>query len=139
MNKYETIIIINSNADSETIEKVISSVENLISNDGGNLINKDNWGRKRLAYEIRGNKDGFYVLFKYEADPAFIQRFERYLVLNEQIIKYMTVRAEKLPEPRQKQLVRRSFREDDNYLRGDIGEFGEDEEDEYGVFDDDDE
>lgn len=98
MNKYETIFITDPDIASENVDEIIEEVQNLISGSGGEVEKLDNWGKKRLAYEVRGNKDGNYVLISFNADPQFIQRLERYYGLTEQIIKHMTVRAEKLPE-----------------------------------------
>lgn len=98
MNQYETIIIINPNIESEDVEKVIEDVQNQISGSGGTVTKVDKWGKKRLAYEVAGNKDGIYILINFEADPEFIQRLARYYGLAEQIIKYMIVRAENAPE-----------------------------------------
>ena len=96
MNKYETIFIINPSIESEDIEKVIEDTQNLISGSGGTVIRVDKWGKKRLAYEVKGNRDGYYVLVNFEAEPQFIQRLGRYYGLTEEIIKYMTLRAEGL-------------------------------------------
>ena len=99
MNQYETIIIIDPNVEEENAEGIIDEVHNLISGSGGEEIEVDRWGKKRLAYEVLGNRDGIYVLINYNAEPEFVRRLARYCELTEQIIKYMTVRAEDLPEP----------------------------------------
>lgn len=97
MNQYETIFIIDPNVESENVEVIIEDVQNFISDSGGEITKVDRWGKKRLAYEVKGNRDGYYVLTSFEADPQFIQRLGRYYGLAEQIIKYMTVRAGRLP------------------------------------------
>lgn len=96
MNKYETVFIVNPSIESEDIEKVIEDTQNLISGSGGTVIRVDKWGKKRLAYEVKGNRDGYYVLVDFEAEPQFIQRLGRYYGLTEEIIKYMTLKAEEL-------------------------------------------
>ncbi|MFC1716303.1 30S ribosomal protein S6, partial [Candidatus Poribacteria bacterium] len=57
-----------------------------------------NWGKKRLAYDVQGHRDGIYVLIYFEADPSLIQTLARHYGLTEQIIKYMTVNFEDPPE-----------------------------------------
>ena len=99
MNKYETIIIIDPNVEEENVEGIINEVQNLISGSGGEEIEVDKWGKRRLAYEVQGNRDGIYVVINYQAEPEFVRRLARYCELTEQIIKHMTVRAEDLPEP----------------------------------------
>ena len=99
MNKYETIIIIDPTIEAESVEKIVEEVQNLISGSDGVVTDVDKWGKRRLAYEVQGHKDGIYILINFEAEPEFVQRLARYCGLTEQIIKYMTVRAENMPEP----------------------------------------
>ncbi len=133
MNKYETVFIIDPSIESEDIEKVIEDTQNLISGSGGTVIRVDKWGKKRLAYEVKGNRDGYYVLVNFEAEPQFIQRLGRYYGLTEEIIKYMTLKAEELTrvrsaEPKEEEeeefLLEESADEDEE-------DYEEDEEDEY--------
>jgi small subunit ribosomal protein S6 len=98
LNQYETIFIIEPDLESEGVESIIEDVQNLISGSGGVVAKVDRWGKKRLAYEVKGHRDGNYVLINFQADPQFIQRLGRYYGLTEQIIKNMTVRAEDLLE-----------------------------------------
>jgi small subunit ribosomal protein S6 len=98
LNKYETIIIINPNIEADAIESIIQNVQNLISENNCQITKLDKWGKRRLAYEVKGNKEGYYVLIDYTSESQFIQRLSQYCSLAENIIKYMTVRADKLPE-----------------------------------------
>lgn len=98
MNQYETIIIINPNLEAEDVERVTGDVQEIISSNGGVITGVDNWGKRRLAYEVKRNRDGIYVLIKFEAEPGLIQTLARRYGLMEQIIKYMTVRAEEPPK-----------------------------------------
>ncbi len=128
LNKYETIIIIDPNVESQDVETIVEDVQNLISGSEGEVTKVDKWGKRRLAYEVKGNRDGVYVLIDFNADSEFIQRLERYYGLTEQIIKYMTVRAEMLPtEPRGvREVADEDEDEDEERLYGE----SEDEEDE---------
>ena len=98
MNKYETIFIINPNVESEDVERIIERVQNLISDNGGSITKVDNWGKKRLAYEVGGSKDGIYIIINFEADAQIVLTLARHYGLDEQIIKHMTLRDEKPPE-----------------------------------------
>ncbi len=136
MNKYETVFIIDPGIESADIEKVIEDTQNLISGSGGTVIRVDKWGKKRLAYEVKGNRDGYYVLVNFEAEPQFIQRLGRYYGLTEEIIKYMTLRAEDLPgirsvESEAKERSRSKESEDEDEEDYEEDEDYEDEEDEY--------
>jgi len=139
LNKYETIVIINANAETETVDKIIADLQNLITSDesGGKISKLENWGKKKLAYEIKRNKEGVYVLIDYELDPKFIQRFERYCILNEQVLKFMTVRAEDLPEPRKKEISKAKFEDDGDFIQPRFTNYDDDDDD--FSYDDDDE
>jgi small subunit ribosomal protein S6 len=128
LNKYETVFIIDPSIESEDIEKVIEDTQNLISGSGGTVIRVDKWGKKRLAYEVKGNRDGYYVLVNFEAEPQFIQRLGRYYGLTEEIIKYMTLKAEELTGGRSAE-----SREEEEFLPEESEDEDEEdyEEDEY--------
>ena len=98
MSKYETAFIINPNVESEDVERIIERVQNLISDNGGSITKVDNWGKKRLAYEVAGSKDGIYIIINFEADAQIVLTLARHYGLDEQIIKHMTLRDEKPPE-----------------------------------------
>jgi small subunit ribosomal protein S6 len=98
LNQYETVIIIDPNAEAENVERIVNDVQAIITNGGGTISKVDNWGKKRLAYEVQGHKDGTYILINFESEPDLIQSLARSYGLTEQIIKYMTVRAEDLAE-----------------------------------------
>ena len=100
LNKYETVFIIDPNIEPEQIDRVVEDAQNLVSGSGGKVTGVDRWGKKRLAYEVKGNRDGYYVLINFEAEPQFIQRLGRYYGLTEEIIKHITLRAEDLSEIR---------------------------------------
>ncbi|MGB9597452.1 MAG: 30S ribosomal protein S6, partial [Candidatus Poribacteria bacterium] len=87
---------------------------------------------------VKRNKEGIYVLFDYETDPKVVQRLERYCILNESIIKHMTVRAEDIPEPRTKEITKPVYDEDEEDFTH--IDFEEDEDDiDYEEEDEDDE
>lgn len=133
MNKYETVIIVNPDIELADVEKIAADVQNLISGSGGIVTKVDKWGKRRLAYEVKGNRDGIYVLVNFESEPQFVQRLARYYGLTEQIIKYMTVRAEEILEPIGKIKLRKDEDEDEDedflYRRSDDeDDYDEDDE-----------
>jgi small subunit ribosomal protein S6 len=128
LNKYETIFIINPNIESENVERIIEDVQNLITGSEGEVIKVDKWGKKRLAYEVKGNRDGFYVLINFEADPQFILRLGRYYSLTDEIIKNMTVRAER-PSTEFEGKPSSDDEEDDEDIEDDDEDIEDDDED----------
>ena len=94
MNKYESVIIINPNLEEEAIKALIDKISNLINNNG-KVESVEELGKKKLAYEVKKNKEGFYVVFKFEAKPESIAELERnYRIIPEQIIKFIVVKEE---------------------------------------------
>jgi len=93
MNKYESVIIISSKVEEKGLEDIKTKFTNLINNDG-KVESVEDLGRKKLAYEIKGNAEGNYVLFNFEANPDFIKELERIYRITDEVIKFIVVRKE---------------------------------------------
>ena len=93
MNKYESVIIINPNVDTEGVKALTQRFTDLINNDG-KLEKVDEMGKKRLAYEIKKNKEGNYVAFHFEANPNLISELERNYRITDEVIKFMTIKVD---------------------------------------------
>ena len=92
MNKYETIFIINPNVDEEGTKALVQKFTDLINNDG-KLEKADELGKRRLAYEVKKNKEGYYVVFYFEANTSLIAELERNYRITDEVIKFMTVKV----------------------------------------------
>ena len=93
MNKYESVVIINSNVEEETVKVLIKKFSDLINKDG-NVAKVEELGKKKLAYEINKQKEGYYLVFKFEANPALITELERVLRITDEVIKFMVIKEE---------------------------------------------
>ena len=93
MNEYESVIIIKPNLDEGEIEGIITEITDLINKDG-EVTKVDKMGVKTLAYEIEKNKEGYYIIFYFEAKADVIFELERNYRINENIIKFITVRKD---------------------------------------------
>lgn len=91
MRTYETIYIIQPEAAEDEVETVIQAVESLLSEDGGAVVRKEVWGKRRLAYKVRGFQEGIYVLMRMECGPTFPRKLEDFYKLNESVIRYLVV------------------------------------------------
>jgi len=91
MNKYESVIIINSSLEDAKIKAVIEKFSNLI-NENGKVENVEEVGSKKLAYEIAKQKEGYYVVVHFEANPAFIAELERIYRITDEVIKFIVVK-----------------------------------------------
>lgn len=91
MRKYEIIFIVRS-LEEETTNGVIEKFEKLIAANGGKIDKEDRWGKKRLAYEIKKESEGFYVIFYVTCEPACVNECDRVMKITDEILKHMIVR-----------------------------------------------
>jgi len=94
-NNYESGVIINATLDDTQIDTIVAKFKELIASNGGDLKNTDLWGRKRLAYIIQKQKVGYYVFFRFEAPSEFILKLERMYKLDENILRFLTLKLDK--------------------------------------------
>jgi len=93
MRKYEVVFIIRP-LEEEATNAVIEKFEKLIAANGGKIEKEDRWGKKRLAYEIKKEVEGFYVIFYVESEPACVKECDRVMKITDEIIKHMIVRSD---------------------------------------------
>ena len=92
---YESVAIINAALEDEQIEVTISRILEVIKSHGGEIIDVDKWGRKRLAYPIQKAKSGYYLVLRFNAPTDLIAVLERNFRLDETVIRYLTVTLDK--------------------------------------------
>ena len=91
MNKYESVIIINPSVEEQGIKSLIAKFTDLI-NSNGKLEKVEGLGKKKLAYEIKKNSEGYYIVFNFEANPDLIAELERVYRITDEVIKFIVVR-----------------------------------------------
>lgn len=94
MRQYETMVLLSPNLTDEAVEEKISAFEKQVADGGGEVLNVDRWGKKRLAYPIKRQRHGFYYVITYRAESATVQEIERGMRLSEDTFRYMTVRMD---------------------------------------------
>ena len=94
MNKYEAMYIISPTIDEEQVKALVEKFNDLIS-EHGEIEKVEEWGRKKLAYEVQDQKEGYYVLVYFSANPEFPLELERNFKINENILKYLILNREK--------------------------------------------
>ena len=114
MRKYEIIFVVRPDVAEEDIEKLVAQMESVASGAGGKVEKVEKMGRRRLAYRIARQREGYYVLFLLEGNGDTVKEFERRLKVTDTVIKFLTVRvdeelerAEKFKAHRAKQEARR--------------------------------
>ena len=98
MIKYESVIIARQDLGASQVNNLVDELKNVIANQGGEVVRVDNWGLKNLAYRIKKNRKGHYVLMNISAPASAVAEYERVMRVNEDIIRYMTVRVEDFTE-----------------------------------------
>lgn len=93
-NSYELTYIVNSVLSDEQIKNVVKRISEFIEENGGKVSRSDEWGTRRLAYPIRKKRNGYYVNLFFEADANLITRLERMLEIDDDILRYMTLRLD---------------------------------------------
>ncbi len=89
MREYEMVFIVRSDLDEEAFNEVVEKVKGWISEPGGQVTKVDLWGKRRLAYPIRKQVDGQYVLMNMKMSPAINSELERNLRFLEPVIRYL--------------------------------------------------
>lgn len=92
---YETIFIVRPDLAGDAFTAVVDKFKGVLTEQGATIVKADEWGVRKLAYTVKKQNRGNYVLFVYEAGPKVIAEFERRLRIDESIIKFQTVHLEK--------------------------------------------
>lgn len=93
MNRYKSIIIVAPTIDEKQQKEIENKYTELI-NENGKIEEVKNLGKKRLAYEIKKNKEGFYFEFDFKSKPDFIPELERRFRIDDDVIKFIVVKRE---------------------------------------------
>jgi small subunit ribosomal protein S6 len=94
MANYESVLIARQDLGASQVNALVEELTGVIKAEGGEVVKVDNWGLKNLAYRIKKNRKGYYVLLDIVAPAQAITEYERRIRLNEDVIRYMTVRVE---------------------------------------------
>ncbi|MCR5083482.1 MAG: 30S ribosomal protein S6 [Parasporobacterium sp.] len=94
MNKYELAVVVSAKIEDEERAAVIEKVKAYITRFGGNVTDVDDWGKKRLAYEIQKMKEAYYYFIHFEADATCPAEVENHVRIMENVIRFLCVRQE---------------------------------------------
>lgn len=99
LREYETIYILKPDTINDRVGEVNERVKGIIEGRGGKVLNVDNWGKRKLAYEIRKELKGIYLYWQYLGNPDIVAEFERNMRMLDAVIRYMTVKLDKDVDP----------------------------------------
>jgi len=92
--EYETIYILRPNTPNEGVAEVNTRIKGVIESMGGKVIKVDNWGKRRLAYEVAKERKGIYLYWLYLAQPGIVEEAERNLRMLDNVIRYLTTKVD---------------------------------------------
>ena len=95
LNSYETVFILTPVLSDVQMKETVDKFRNLILESGGEIVNDENWGLRKLAYPIQKKSTGFYNLLEFKADPSFIAKMEVFLRRDERVLRFLTFKMDK--------------------------------------------
>ena len=94
MNKYELALVVSAKVEDEVRDAVVEKAKGYITRYNGTITEVEEWGKKKLAYDIQKMSDGFYYFIQFEADATAPAEIERHVRIMENVIRYLCVRQE---------------------------------------------
>ena len=94
MSKYELAVVVSAKLEDDARAEVIEKVKALVTRFGGNITDVDEWGKKRLAYEIQKMKEAFYYFIRFEAESTVPAEIESRVRIMDNVIRYLCVRQD---------------------------------------------
>ena len=94
MKKYELALVLNAKLEDDARSAKLEKIKEMIANFGGTITNVDDWGKKKLAYEIQKMSEGFYYFIQFDAEATTPAELEERLRIEENVIRYLCVRQD---------------------------------------------
>lgn len=91
MRTYEALYIVKPDLKDDEIQTIAKEVETLVTTNGGTIVRSETWGKRKLAYEVKKQTEGVYVLLRFESNPDFVGRLENHFRLSENVIRDLVV------------------------------------------------
>ena len=99
MKRYETIYIVNPNLDADSLKEVVTKFSDLVKKLKGYIVKINEWGKRKLAYEVKRFDKGYYVVLDFCGLPGIVKELERNLNIDDRILKYLTVKIDEDAAP----------------------------------------
>jgi len=93
LNSYELVVLLRSDVEEDDRKAVLERAKEIITKDDGVITKVDEWGKKRLAYEIKHQGEAFYYVFQFRAKPETLAEVTRVLGITDTVLRFMAVRA----------------------------------------------
>lgn len=112
MPLYESVFIARQDVSTAQVDTLTDNFATIVKDGGGEVKKREYWGLRNLTYRIKKNRKGHYVLLNIDAPPAAVLEMERTMRLNEDVLRYLTVRVDELEEGPSAMMQRRDERGD---------------------------
>jgi len=112
MPLYENVFIARQDISGAQVDALADQFTQLITDQGGEVKKRENWGLRNIAYRISKNRKGHYVLFNIDAPAQAIAELERTMRINEDVLRYLTIRVDELEEGPSPIMLNRGSRDD---------------------------
>ncbi len=112
MRQYETAFLITPKLEEEEMEKLIQKMAEVVKKNKGKMVNIEKWGKRKLAFAIKGLEEAVYVFFHYQGNAAIPIELERRFRQTETIIRYLTLKKESQTSPRKRAKVMREEKQE---------------------------
>ncbi len=99
MPLYESIMVVRPSLTDEETDRLVNKMKGVLEKSGATLLKAENWGKKRLAYEVKRERKGTYVYFNFQSDGHAIGELERSYRIEDSVIKFLTVKQEHTAPP----------------------------------------
>ncbi|MDD7438560.1 MAG: 30S ribosomal protein S6 [Bacteroidales bacterium] len=95
MNNYETVFILTPDLSAEQTKETVDKFISMITDNGGELVNREEWGMRKLAYPIQAKSTGYYVFVEFKSEPSFIATLEVNYRRDDKVMRFLTFRQDK--------------------------------------------
>lgn len=99
MRHYELVYIINPNLEAESLKEVVDKFSDIVNKSKGSVVEVNEWGKRKLAYEVKKFDKGYYVLLDFCGQPGVLKELERNLKLDDRVLKYLNVKLDDDSDP----------------------------------------
>lgn len=126
MPYYENVFIARQDMSGSQVEALADALAGIVQERGGSVVKREHWGVKSLSYRMKKNRKGHYVMFDLDAPWPAVEEMERQMRLNEDVLRYMTIRLDAIEEGPSAMMQARASRDDrprrGGFDRGDRGD-----------------
>lgn len=94
MRNYEAMYILKPELEEEALDAAIARFEEVVKKDGGEIVKTDRWGKRRLAYEVKGYNEGIYILMNFAAPNSTSQELDRIFKIQDDVLRHLVIKKD---------------------------------------------